>query len=138
LAARTASGERVAISAASSSAAARGSSATRVTSPSSEACSPEIRRAVKVNSLATSTPTSRGSARVIPMSGTSPQRASITDSVASGAAIRMSAPRAICRPPPKQLPWIAAITGTGTSPHPVETRWAKFAGSPSGRSSRST
>nr|EJJ02322.1 hypothetical protein JVH1_0101 [Rhodococcus sp. JVH1] len=31
-----------------------------------------------------------------------------------GEAIRMSAPRAICIPPPKQLPLIAAITGTGT------------------------
>jgi hypothetical protein len=37
------------------------------------------------------------------------------DSFASGAAMRMSAPSAICGPPPKQLPWIAAITGAGTN-----------------------
>ncbi len=96
----------------------------RVTTPSRAASVPSIRRAVNVSSLATSMPTSRGSARVMPMSGIRPQRDSITDSVASGAAIRMSAPSAICRPPPKQLPWTAAITGTGTSLQPVATRWA--------------
>ena len=69
---------------------------------------------MNVSSLATSIPTRRGSVRVIAMSGTNPHLTSITDRRASGAAILMSAPSAICRPPPRQLPCIAAITGTGT------------------------
>ena len=64
---------------------------------------------------------------VMPMSGTRPQRASMIDSDASGAAMRMSAPSAICIPPPKQLPWIAAMTGNGRSSQSVATRWARFA-----------
>src|SRR4051794_35507277 len=71
--------------------------------------------------------TSRGSVEVMPMSGTSPQRLSITLSFASGAAMRMSAPSAICRPPPKQLPCTAAMTGIGRSIQSVHARWARFA-----------
>jgi hypothetical protein len=41
--------------------------------------------------------------------------------------MRMSAPRAICRPPPKTLPCSAAITGTGRSIQSVAMRWAMFA-----------
>ncbi len=70
---------------------------------------------MNVSSLATSLPTRRGSDCVIAMSGTRPHLISITAIRTSGAAIRMSAPSAICRPPPKQTPWTAAITGTGTS-----------------------
>ena len=51
---------------------------------------------------------------MIDMSGIRPHLTSITDSRASGVAIRMSAASAICSPPPKQLPWTAAITGTGS------------------------
>ena len=40
----------------------------------------------------------------MPMSGIRPYFISITESFVSGAAIRMSAPSAICRPPPKQAP----------------------------------
>ena len=49
------------------------------------------------------------------MSGTSPQSTSITLSLASGAVIRTSAPRAICRPPPKHVAVEAATTGIGRS-----------------------
>ena len=42
----------------------------------------------------------------------------MTERRVSGAAKRMSAPRAIWKPPPRQLPCRAAITGTGTA-HPV-------------------
>jgi hypothetical protein len=62
------------------------------------------------------------------MSGMSPHLISITDSWASAAAIRMSAPSAICRPPPNTAPWSAAITGTGTSVHTHAACCAKFAG----------
>ena len=102
--------------------AARGSGSVRVTRPSSEASSPLTIRPVKVNSLATSSGRSLGRVAVMPMSGTSPQWISRMLSFASGEAIRRSAPSAICSPPPRQLPWIAAITGTGTSLHAVATR----------------
>ena len=48
------------------------------------------------------------------MSGTRPHLTSSTDNRASGVANRMSAPSAIWSPPPRQWPWIAAITGTGS------------------------
>ena len=65
------------------------------------------------------------------MSGTRPHLPSITLSRASGAAIRTSAPSAICRPPPKQLPWTAAMTGTGRSIQSVHARCARFDRRPS-------
>jgi hypothetical protein len=43
----------------------------------------------------------------------------------------MSAPSAICRPPPKLAPVNAATTGTSSSRQPNATRWAKFAADPS-------
>ena len=49
------------------------------------------------------------------MSGTRPHLISSTDILASGATMRMSAPRAICRPPPRALPVTAAMTGTPIS-----------------------
>ena len=52
------------------------------------------------------------------MSGISPWTISIAERRVSGAAIRMSAPSAICSPPPKQAPCSAAITGTGSSRQP--------------------
>jgi hypothetical protein len=55
-----------------------------------------------------------GSVRVIDMSGIRPHLTSITDSLASGVAILMSAASAICSSPPKQFPCTAAITGTGS------------------------
>ena len=61
------------------------------------------------------------------MSGTSPQRASITASFASGATIRMSAPSAICSPPPNATPWMAAITGTGSERQPQAAFWNTLA-----------
>ena len=64
------------------------------------------------------------------MSGTRPHLTSMMLSLASGAAMRMSAPRAICMPPPKQLPWMAAITGTGTSIQSVAARWASWRACP--------
>jgi hypothetical protein len=81
--------------AASSSAAACGSSARRVTTPSRRASSPSSTRPVNVSSLATSMPTRRGRVRVIDMSGISPHFTSMTENRASGRAIRMSAPSAI-------------------------------------------
>ena len=50
----------------------------------------------------------------------------ITDILASGATMRMSAPSASCRPPPKAAPCTAAITGTGTSRHTVAMRCGAF------------
>ena len=49
------------------------------------------------------------------MSGIRPHLISSTDIRASGATMRMSAPSAICRPPPSALPVTAAMTGTGSS-----------------------
>ena len=75
-------------------------------------------------------PTSRGSVRVIAMSGISPHLTSSTDMRASGVANRMSAASAIWRPPPRQWPWIAAITGTGTSSQPWAVRWNQLGTGP--------
>ena len=47
------------------------------------------------------------------MSGTRPHFISITAMRVAGWTTRMSAPLAIWRPPPKQTPWTAAMTGTG-------------------------
>jgi len=70
------------------------------------------------------------------MSGTRPHLISSTDILASGATMRMSAPSAICRPPPRALPVTAAMTGTGIS---VQTYAARCpvarAGPPPGGSS---
>ena len=38
----------------------------------------------------------------------------------------MSAPRAICIPPPRAWPWTAAITGTGSSCHTQATCWPRW------------
>jgi hypothetical protein len=98
--AETASGDFAASSVARAWAASTGSSATSVTRPIAKACWPESLRAVIERSLAWSMPTSSRSARVPLMSGISPHRPSITDSSQSGAAIRKSAARASCSPPP--------------------------------------
>ena len=60
------------------------------------------------------------------MSGTRPQCTSRTDSCVSGWTMRMSAPRAICRPPPRAWPCTAAITGTGSSCHTQQTCWPRW------------
>src|SRR5699024_2797423 len=54
-----------------------------------------------------------------------PHLSSISDSLASGAATRMSAPRVICIPPPSAAPRIAAMTGTSTS----DQMWTAFCAS---------
>ena len=102
------------MSPASSRAADSGSSARRVTIPSRRASSPLNTRPVNVRSLATSLGTSRGKVWLIDISGISPHLTSMTDRRESRVAILMSAPSAICSPPPRQLPWTAAITGTGS------------------------
>ena len=38
----------------------------------------------------------------------------------------MSAPSAIWKPPPRQLPWTAAITGTGSVTQSYAVRWKRF------------
>ena len=68
------------------------------------------------------------------MSGISPHLTSITDSRASGAAIRMSAPSAICRPPPSTEPCSAAMTGIGSVSQSCEARWNQLGTSPRMRS----
>ena len=70
------------------------------------------------------------------MSGTSPQCTSRTESCVSGWTMRMSAPRAICSPPPKAWPCTAAITGAGTSCHTQATCWASCV-TPPGATARS-
>ena len=65
------------------------------------------------------------------MSGMRPHLTSITESRASGATMRRSAPSAICRPPPSALPWIAAITGTSSSAHTHAARWPVARAGPS-------
>ena len=72
------------------------------------------------------------------MSGIRPHLISSTDSRASGATMRMSAPSAICSPPPSAFPDIAAMTGTGTSVHTYAARCpVALAGPPpGGRSTR--
>ena len=129
-------GLRPATERASSSAAIRGSGSTLVARPSATASAPLTIRPEKVSSLATSRPTSSGSSWVPVMSGTRPQRISSTDIRASGATMRMSAPSAICRPPPRALPVTAAMTGTGTSVQTYAARCpALLAGpEPGGRS----
>mmetsp|Transcript_31716 Transcript_31716/g.92143 ORF Transcript_31716/g.92143 Transcript_31716/m.92143 type:complete len:203 (-) Transcript_31716:48-656(-) len=92
-------------------------------------------RAVIVSSLARSMLTSSRRSTLPDMSGTSPHLASITLRLASGWAKRKSAPRAICSPPPKQMPWTAAMTGTGRVRQRKATSWARFAILPWGRSS---
>src|SRR4051812_8825115 len=72
------------------------------------------------------------------MSGTSPHLASMTLRRASGAAMRTSAPRAICSPPPKTLPCSAAITGTGRSIQSVHTRCTTLPRCPSSRARTSS
>ena len=96
---------------------ARGRSETRVARPRATASSPDTIRPVNASSLATSSPTSRGRVCRPVMSGRIPQRISSTDSRASGATIRRSAPRAIWMPPPSATPCTAAMTGTGSSVH---------------------
>ena len=65
------------------------------------------------------------------MSGMRPHRASSTDSLASGATMRMSAPSAICSPPPSAAPWSAAITGTSSSCHTHAACWPRWVMRPS-------
>ena len=52
------------------------------------------------------------------MSGTNPQRISITAQRVSGWIIRISAPDMMFRPPPNATPCTAAITGTGSVRQP--------------------
>jgi PII-like signaling protein len=138
LAARMASGLRPAMLRASSRAAWRGSGSTLVARPSATASSPRTTRPEKVSSLATSRPTSSGSSWLPVMSGTRPHLISSTDIRASGATMRMSAPSAICRPPPSALPVTAAMTGTGISVQTYAARCpvARAGPWPGGRSTR--
>src|SRR4051794_34908811 len=115
-----------AISWASSSAAACGSSATRVARPSSFASVPDTMRTVNASSLATSSPTSRGSICVPVMSGTRPQRISSTDNFASGATMRRSHPSASWMPAPTAAPCTAAIVAAGISVHTYTACWPRF------------
>lgn len=126
-AARTASGLDAAISPANWRAAASGSAANRVARPSSRASSPVTIRPENSRSRITSLRTSWRSSTVPAMSGISPQTISRIESRASGATMRMSAPRANCIPPPSACPWIAAITGTGRSRHCRATCWNRLA-----------
>ena len=74
---------------------------------------------MNVSSLATSGRTSLDSTSVPVMSGTRPQCTSRTDSCVSGCTMRMSAPRAICNPPPSAWPCTAAMHGhRHLLPHP--------------------
>mmetsp|Transcript_2991 Transcript_2991/g.10341 ORF Transcript_2991/g.10341 Transcript_2991/m.10341 type:complete len:214 (+) Transcript_2991:313-954(+) len=134
------SGDLAAISEASRRASARGSSARRVTRPSWSASSPSKMRLkqraasrrgekmsaaprrqqvrpVMISSVATSFGTSSGRTTVAPMSGMMPHLASIRENLHPGVAMRMSAPSAIWKPPPRQTPWVAAMTGAGTRRH---------------------
>mmetsp|Transcript_37338 Transcript_37338/g.120331 ORF Transcript_37338/g.120331 Transcript_37338/m.120331 type:complete len:252 (+) Transcript_37338:306-1061(+) len=111
------SGDLAAISEASRRASARGSSARRVTRPSWSASSPSKMRPVMISSVATSFGTSSGRTTVAPMSGMMPHLASIRENLHPGVAMRMSAPSAIWKPPPRQTPWVAAMTGAGTRRH---------------------
>jgi len=104
----------------------RGCSSTSVTSPNSNALLPSINAAVMTSCFATSTVINSLSASVPPISGINPQRPSSIDNEASGVTIRISAPRAICSPPPQHRPWIAIMTGVDMSFHPVDTRCARF------------
>mmetsp|Transcript_10179 Transcript_10179/g.20736 ORF Transcript_10179/g.20736 Transcript_10179/m.20736 type:complete len:253 (-) Transcript_10179:401-1159(-) len=117
LVAAAASGERCAICAARSRAASKGDSESRVTRPSLRASAPSKMRPVRVSSIATSLGTSSGRVTVADISGMMPHLDSMTDSLAVGEQMRMSAPSATCRPPPKQTPCTAAITGAGTRRH---------------------
>ena len=51
------------------------------------------------------------------MSGTMPQRISMTEKRVPGAAMRISAPAMICSPPPNATPCTAAITGSWVALH---------------------
>ena len=70
--------------------------------------------AVMVRRLACAIPIWSASSRMPAMSGMRPHLPSRTDQRASGEVNRKSAPRAIWRPPPRQLPPTAAMTGTGS------------------------
>src|SRR3546814_6330789 len=61
------------------------------------------------------------------MSGTSPQCVSRIAKRVVGAAIRMSAPDMIWKPPPNATPWTAAITGIGNIRQPHVTCCGKNA-----------
>src|SRR3546814_9696095 len=61
------------------------------------------------------------------MSGTSPQCVSRIAKRVVGAAIRMSAPDMIWKPPPNATPWTAAITGIGNIRQPHVTCCGKIA-----------
>ncbi len=61
------------------------------------------------------------------MSGTSPQCVSRIAKRVPGAAMRMSAPDMIWKPPPSATPWTAAITGIGRLRQPIETCCTKLA-----------
>ncbi len=56
-----------------------------------------------------------------PISGTIPHFISITANLASGAAMRISAPSASWIPAPKQTPWMAAITGISMRDQTIAT-----------------
>src|SRR5690242_9714364 len=131
-------GLRAAMPRASSSAAFRGSGSVLVARPSATASSPLTTRPEKVSSLATSRPTSSGSSWLPVMSGIRPHLISSTDSRASGATMRMSAPSAICRPPPSALPVTAAMTGTGSSAQTYAARCPAARAGPSWTGGRST
>ena len=85
LRARTLCGLFAAMVRATSMAASNGVAVTWVAKPYSRACVPENSRPVKYSSRSRSGRTSPRMSWVPPMSGTSPQRTSITASLASGA-----------------------------------------------------
>ena len=76
-------------------------------------------------------PISRGRRWVPPPPGISPRRTSGSAKLAFACAIRTSQASAISRPPPRQWPWIAATTGTGSSSIRSASGWIPTGGLPS-------
>ena len=104
-----------------------------VTRPSSRASLPLNVSAVIVSRLAVSMPTSSARLRTPDMSGMIPHLPSSTDHVESGWAMRKSAASAICRPPPRQWPCTAAMTGTGSRRHAQQASWKVLVPAPRAR-----
>ncbi len=108
------------------SAPAYGSMCDSLASPIRTASVPESVSPVIVRRLATSIPTCWERAWMPDMSGMIPHLASSTLHFASGAVMRKSAASAIWRPPPRQWPWTAAMTGTGSRRHAQHASWKRL------------
>ena len=112
--ARTANGAEVAISTASSRAAARSSSAgaRRSARPIASAASPFTEPPVYMSSSARCWPTTAGSVTEMPNPWWKPRRAKLHEKRVSGVATRKSVASASPSPPPTAAPCTAAIVGT--------------------------